>query len=41
MDTADQATALTGALATWSGRHPGATIEAISPDTVRLTSCAG
>ncbi len=41
MDTAEQATALAGALTTWSGRHPGATVEATAPDTVRLTSCAG
>lgn len=41
MDTAEQATALTGALTAWSGRHPGAVIEATAPDTVRLTSCAG
>ena len=41
MDTPAQATALAGALTTWSSRHAGATIEATAPDTVRLTSCAG
>jgi hypothetical protein len=41
MDTAEQAAALTGALAAWVTRHPGSTVESLGPDTVRLTACAG
>lgn len=41
MDSAEAATALDAALDTWSTRHPGAVVEALAPDTVRVTACAG
>jgi hypothetical protein len=39
MDTATEATTLSGALSSWASSHPGATVAATAPDTVRLTSC--
>ena len=40
MDDAGRATTLENALGAWAERHAGAVVEALSPETVRLTSCA-
>lgn len=41
MDTAEQATALRAALASWASTRPAAAVADVDPTTVRVTTCVG